>query len=169
MGFKEFCNGFKKRLEENKEKLRKNKIDINSDDSLIEKGFCAFLQDLLNELSFNKNKSKELLDELKKNEKLGKEKFLTICMNSLKDNEKLTNEVIEQINNNLSNKYVQDLAFKIISNKLNKQAEQGQESEEYMEISAKDAVKAGADIMKNPTPINVVKTLTQKIAHRMVK
>ncbi|WP_290880667.1 hypothetical protein [Helicobacter sp.] len=106
---------FKNNLGKIDKNLKNTEISINSDDSLCDKTFFAFLQDLLNDLFKKKSdKNEELLKELKINESLSKEKLFTLMTNELEQNQTLSKEAREQIGKNMQNKYVQDLTFGIV-------------------------------------------------------
>lgn len=162
---------FKNNLGKIDKNLKNTKISINADDSLCDKTFFAFLQDLLNDLFKKKSdKNKELLKELKINESLSKEKLFTLMTNELEQNQTLSKEAKEQICKNMQNKYVQDLTFGIVKNKLNSQ-EQGENT--TLDITTKDVVKAGIDVAKNPTPIGIAKAIGEraisKMTHKITK
>lgn len=154
---------FKNNLGKIDKNLKNTKISINSDDSLCDKTFFAFLQDLLNDL-FKNDKKNELLKELKINEGLTKEKLFTIMTNELEQNQSLSKEAKEQIGKNMQNKYVQDLTFGIVKNKLNSQ-EQGENT--TLDITTKDVVKAGLNMAKNPTPIGITQEVVEKVASKI--
>ncbi|WP_416861232.1 hypothetical protein [Helicobacter ganmani] len=156
---------FKNNLKSVDKNIKDNKISINSDDSLCDKTFFAFLQDLLNDLFKKKSdKNEELLKELKINEALSKEKFFTLMTNELEQNQTLSKEVKEQIGKNIQNKYVQDLTFGIVKNKLGSQ-EQGENT--TLNITTKDVVKAGLNMAKNPTPIGIAQEVVEKVASKI--
>ena len=156
---------FKNNLKNVDKNIKDNKISINSDDSLCDKTFFAFLQDLLNDLFKKKSdKNEELLKELKINESLSKEKLFTLMTNELEQNQTLSKEAKEQIGKNMQNKYVQDLTFGIVKNKLNSQ-EQGENT--TLDITTKDVVKAGIDVAKNPTPIGIAKAIGERVVSKM--
>ena len=64
----------------------------------------------------------------------------------------------------MQNKYVQDLTFGIVKNKLNSQ-EQGENT--TLDITTKDVVKAGIDVAKNPTPIGIAKAIGERVVSKM--
>lgn len=75
--------------------LEQNKIDINNDDSLADKTFFAFLADLLK--AFKKDKHSELMDELKENENLTREKLNAVLKIELENNDSLSKEQKESV------------------------------------------------------------------------
>lgn len=75
--------------------LEQNKIDINSDDALADKTFFAFLADLLK--CFKKDKHSTLMDELKENENLTRERLEKLIKVELENNESLSKEQKEKI------------------------------------------------------------------------
>lgn len=155
-----FFSKLKNTFNEIDKNLQKNKININNDDSLIEKGFFALLQDLLNDIFNNKNnvKTSNLLNELKKNEKLSKAKLIKSLVNSLEQNQNLSQKDKETIGKNLSNKYVQDLTFNLVTNKLDEQ--------NSTELTTKDVVKAGINTTKKSD--SVASTTTKKIVKKIL-
>lgn len=155
---------FKNNLGKIDKNLKNAKISINSDDSLCDKTFFAFLQDLLNDL-FKNDKKNELLRELKINEGLTKEKLFTIMTNELETNQSLSKDMKEQIGKNMQNKYVQDLTFGIVKNKIDDSQELGQNAK--LDITSKDVVKAGLNMAKNPTPIGIAQEVAEKVASKI--
>lgn len=65
----------------------------------------------------------------------------------------------------MQNKYVQDLTFGIVKNKLGSQ-EQGENT--TLDITTKDVVKAGIEVAKNPTPIGIAKAIGEKAISKMI-
>ena len=155
---------FKNNLGKIDKNLKSTKISINSDDSLCDKTFFAFLQDLLNDL-FKNDKKNELLRELKINEGLTKEKLFTIMTNELETNQSLSQDIKEQIGKNMQNKYVQDLTFGIVKNKIDDSQELGQNAK--LDITSKDVVKAGLNMAKNPTPVGIAQEVVEKVASKI--
>ncbi|RDU60378.1 hypothetical protein [Helicobacter sp. MIT 14-3879] len=97
--------------------LEQNKIDINDNDSLGDKTFFAFLADLLK--AFKKEGlNGELINELKQNENLTKEKLNRFLKEELQNNTFLSKQekikVAKLLNSNLSN----DLTIELIENKF---------------------------------------------------
>ena len=155
---------FKNNLGKIDKNLKSTKISINADDSLCDKTFFAFLQDLLNDL-FKNDKKNELLRELKINEGLTKEKLFTIMTNKLETNQSLSQDIKEQIGKNMQNKYVQDLTFGIVKNKIDDSQELGQNAK--LDITSKDVVKAGLNMAKNPTPVGIAQEVVEKVASKI--
>lgn len=158
----------KDKLENISKKLGEEKEKMNLDEHLLgDNTFFKFLNDLLNSPKLKQQKN--LTDELKENEKLSKEKFLTLLTNELEENQNLTKEQKEKIGKNLSNNYVQDLAFNLVNNKFNKQEQEN----DKLEINAKDVVEVGTEIAKNPTPVGIAKAVAkkaiEKVTHKMMK
>lgn len=165
-------NKCKDKLKKISKDLGEQKERINLDDNLLgDNTFFKFLNDLLNSSKLKQQGS--ITDELKENEKLSKEKFLRLLTNELELNQNFSKEQKEKLGKNLSNNYVQDLAFNLVSNKLNKQNGQEQKEENKLEINAKDVVEVGIDIAQNPTPVGVAKAVgkkvIEKVIHKMTK
>lgn len=99
------------------------------------------------------------MGELKENEKLTKEKFLSLVMNELEENQNLSIKQKEKIGESLSNNYVQNLVFNLVNNKLNKQGD--------FNISAKDVVEV--EITKNSTPVDIATPVVKKVLHKVIK
>ncbi len=158
---------FKNNLGKIDKNLKDTKISINADDSLCDKTFFAFLQDLLNDL-FKNDKKNELLKELKINEGLTKEKLFTIMTNELETNQSLSKDLKEQISKNMQNKYVQDLTFGLVKNKIDDNQELGVNAKS-LDITSKDVVKAGLNMAKNPTPIGIAQEVAEKVASKITQ
>lgn len=75
--------------------LEQNKIEINSDDALADKTLFAFLAYLLN--CFKKDKYSSLMDELKENENLTRERLEKLMKIEIENNEFLSKEQKEKI------------------------------------------------------------------------
>ena len=88
----EKISNFKEKCNKNLSKFKENKVEINENDSLLEKALIAFLQDLMKAFK-NENQSNEM-DMLKKlikeNQQLTDEKLLATIKNELKNNEFLS-------------------------------------------------------------------------------
>ncbi|MBX7491211.1 hypothetical protein [Helicobacter turcicus] len=160
---KNICNNINKKLQENKTK-------VGNDDILVENNFLLFLQEWIKDLLKSKNnKKQELLDALKTNNALSKEKLFTELTNSLEENQSLSKETKEQISKNLSNKHIQNFTFSLINHKL----KQNENANTKLEINTKDVIEAGIDIAKNPTPqgiaIAVGKKAAKKLMHKVAQ
>lgn len=163
---KEFTNSkfssLRKKIAETELNLKQNKIAINSDDSLMDKGFFAFLADLLN---YEKRKDfKTLLtEELKENETLSKKKLLSLLNKELENNEYLSKEQKESIAKNLSNKYIQDLSFELVNKKLMSNDNNPIKANDIYELSNNSNIKEA--VQSNVKEI--AKTAIKKLVHKM--
>ena len=92
--------------------------------------------------------------------------------NELETNQSLSKDLKEQISKNMQNKYVQDLTFGLVKNKIDDNQELGVNAKS-LDITSKDVVKAGLNMAKNPTPIGiaqeVVEKVDSKITHKLTK
>lgn len=150
-----FFSKLKNTFNEIGENLKENKHNINNDDILTENIFFIFLKEWLQNLLKKENL---LLNKLKENEKLSKEKLIKSLVNSLEQNQNLSQKDKETIGKNLSNKYIQDLTFNLISNKLNEQ--------DNTELTAKDVIKTGINTTKKSD--SVALTITKKIVKKIL-
>lgn len=104
--------------------LSQNKIDINDNDALAEKAFFALLADLLNcfKKHYIENRKdldiSELLDELKDNEKLTKQKLLKFLYSELQDNKTLSQESKDGITKLLDSEYGSNFATELLGSKI---------------------------------------------------
>lgn len=157
----------KNKLEKIGKDLDIQKEKINLDENLLgDNNFFKFLNDLLNNLLKDFDDKKNLINELKENEKLSKEKLLTHLTNELEKNVNLNKEQKERINQNLGNEYVQNFTYNLINKKINDSEKQ---KENNFEINTKDVVEVGIEIAKNPTPMGVTKAVAKKTIHKMMK
>lgn len=118
---------FKKASERSKETLRQNKIDINENDAYVEKGFFAFLSDLLKfkQIDIKRN---ELIKELWKNEELTKENLSQLLIKELDKYSRLHKDILEEknldkvdfekIKKNLSNEKISELSYYLLKEKM---------------------------------------------------
>lgn len=123
---KDRCEEFSKKCKKISFDLEQNKIDINNDDSLADKTFFAFLADLLK--AFKKDKHNELMDELKDNENLTKDKLSKLLKIELENNDFLSKEEKENVDKflNVNNGFCVEIVgskFKEINDFLGKAKE----------------------------------------------
>ena len=85
--------------------------------------------------------------------------------NELETNQSLSQDIKEQIGKNMQNKYVQDLTFGIVKNKIDDSQELGQNAK--LDITSKDVVKAGLNMAKNPTPVGIAQEVVEKVASKI--
>ncbi|EAL1140847.1 hypothetical protein QTF06_001519 [Campylobacter jejuni] len=131
---KKIANGLISRFKEYKSKadnatyiLKQNRIDINDNDTYVEKGFFAFLADLLQIKKMNLD-SDNLISELWKNEKLSRESLANHLKEELNKYSNLEKEVLkekglenvnfEKIAKNLENEKIINLTSQILENKI---------------------------------------------------
>ena len=113
---KDIYRNFSKKCKDISWDLKQNSIQINADDSLADKTFFAFLADLLN--GFKKNKGNTLMDELKDNENLTRDRLEKLLESELEANESLTNSVKQGIRKFLESEDNKEFATDLLGNKI---------------------------------------------------
>lgn len=157
--------------------LEQNKIDINNDNSLADKTFFAFLADLLK--AFKKDKHSELMDELKENENLTREKLNAVLKIELENNDSLSKEQKESVNKvlNADNDFCVEIVgnkFKEINDFLGKAKELGmdkisiQSKLDDFAFSAKDVQKITTQNLQNSMQ-NIVKDVAKNAVKAVLK
>lgn len=152
--------------------LEQNKIDINENDALADKTFFAFLADLLK--CFKKDKHSDLMDELKENENLTRERLEKLIKVELENNESLSKEQKEKIGKIIdADKDCIDIIgdkFKEVNDFIKKAKEIGIDKESIanklkeISFSAKDIQKitaSNSDSTIKDTAKNVVKQVVR--------
>lgn len=168
--FKEIKNKFRELSFD----LEQNKIDINENDALADKAFFAFLADLLK--CFKKDKHSALMDELKENENLTRERLEKLIKVELENNESLSKEQKEKIGKIIdADKDCIDIVgnkFKEVNDFIKKAQEIGMDKESIanklkdISFSAKDIQKITAsngDSAIKDTVKNIVKQAVRMV------
>ena len=88
--------------------------------------------------------------------------------NELETNQSLSKDLKEQISKNMQNKYVQDLTFGLVKNKIDDNQELGVNAKS-LDITSKDVVKAGLNMAKNPTPIGIAQEVVEKVDSKITQ
>lgn len=115
---KELCKNFFEKCKNISSCLEQNKININSDDSLADKTFFAFLADILRAFKQEGSKQNELLNELRKNENLTREKLEKMLSAELEKNESLSREQKEQISKFINTEYGKEFSTELVGRKF---------------------------------------------------
>lgn len=166
-----FYDKFLKSCNDTLEKNQATRMEIDNNDMLMEKGFFAFLNDLIKDLS--PNKEAELNNQLKMNEMLGKKALIDEMDKHLKELKELTKKDLENrgistddlniVERNLNNDKFREFLGNLVGNKeLNS-------VKDLANINPKDIYKAFtnktnelADKLKD-TAVNVVRKVVTKV------
>ncbi|HEC1546142.1 TPA: hypothetical protein R1X38_000980 [Campylobacter upsaliensis] len=176
---KSFYKDFKNQIAKSKENIKNNYIKVD-ETNLGDNNFFAFLNEWLKDLLKIKEGDK-LIDELKKNEALAKEKLQLILKDQLKEYLKLDKEMLEQkglgelnydkANKLLDNENFMEFTHELINNKfeklnnfINSLQEKGKDSKQIAQtLQKQDLSIKTKDIQSLSSKTNVDMKNTQKI------
>lgn len=121
---KDIYKDFGNQCKEVSDNLRKNRGQINSDDALADRAFFAFLADFIEDFRKNTQKKSndfnELVEELKENDKLTKERLSKILEMELVNNENLTNDKKIGIQKTFGDELGKEIAVELLASKIKK-------------------------------------------------
>lgn len=182
---KSFYKDFKNQIAKSKENIKNNYIKVD-ETNLGDNNFFAFLNEWLKDLLKIKEEDK-LIDELKKNEALTKEKLQLILKDQLKEYLKLDKEMLEQkglgglnydkANKLLDNENFMEFTHELINNKfeklnnfINSLQEKGKDNKQIAQtLQKQDLSIKTKDIQSLSSKTSVDMKNTQKIINEGIK